>query len=102
MLKSSRVHTTLPTADLGRARGKPSGAHTQMAFVVEDIDSEVRELKARGVVFEDYDLPGLKTVEGIVQRSALKAAWSRTPTETCWRSCSKSRRSTEARKQLVF
>jgi catechol 2,3-dioxygenase-like lactoylglutathione lyase family enzyme len=110
MLKSCRVHTTLPTADLARTRasyentleippktelpsgifydcgegtrfvlsqtaGKPSGAHTQMAFIVDDIDSEVEELKSRGVVFEHYDLPGLKTVEGIVHRPALKAAW---------------------------
>jgi hypothetical protein len=46
-----------------------------MAFIVEDIGSEVEELKSRGVVFEDYDLPGLKTVAGIVHRPALKAAW---------------------------
>jgi hypothetical protein len=30
---------------------------------------------ARGVVFEHYDLPGLRMVEGIVHRPALKAAW---------------------------
>src|SRR5829696_5149452 len=60
---------------LSQTAGKPSGAHTQMAFVVEDIDSEVQELKSRGVVFEHYDFPGLKTVEGIVHRPALKAAW---------------------------
>jgi hypothetical protein len=27
----------------------------------------VRELRSRGVVFEDYDLPGLKTVDGIAE-----------------------------------
>ncbi|PIT03819.1 glyoxalase [Bradyrhizobium nitroreducens] len=45
--------------------GVQSGTHTQMGFEVEDIDAAVRELRARGVKFEEYDLPGLKTVNGI-------------------------------------
>ena len=45
--------------------GAPSGAHTQMAWVVDDIDAAVTELRKRGVEFEDYDLPGLTTVDGI-------------------------------------
>ena len=45
--------------------GEPSGAHTQMAFEVEDIDATVAELTARGVVFEHYDGPGLVTHDGI-------------------------------------
>src|SRR5438477_11308560 len=45
--------------------GAPSGTHTQMAWQVDDIEATVAELKARGVVFEEYDLPGLRTVDGI-------------------------------------
>jgi predicted dithiol-disulfide oxidoreductase (DUF899 family)/catechol 2,3-dioxygenase-like lactoylglutathione lyase family enzyme len=45
--------------------GGPSGTHTQMAWEVEDIESTVAELGARGLVFEEYDFPGLKTVDGI-------------------------------------
>ena len=45
--------------------GKPSGEHTQMGFEVEDIEATVGELTARGVVFEDYDAPGLVTRDGI-------------------------------------
>src|SRR5207248_3445060 len=45
--------------------GRPSGAHTQMAFEVDDLDQTVRELRDRGVVFEQYDTPGLRTVDGI-------------------------------------
>jgi catechol 2,3-dioxygenase-like lactoylglutathione lyase family enzyme len=45
--------------------GAPSGTHTQMAFVVDDIESVVAELRSRGVVFEDVDVPGLRTVDGI-------------------------------------
>lgn len=47
--------------------GAPSGAHTQMAFEVEDLDATVAELRARGVVFEDVDAPGLRTVDGIAE-----------------------------------
>ncbi|UWU88988.1 VOC family protein [Bradyrhizobium sp. CB1015] len=47
--------------------GAQSGTHTQMGWEVEDIEATVRELRARGVKFEEYDLPGLKTVEGIAE-----------------------------------
>lgn len=47
--------------------GQPSGTHTQLAFEVDDIVATVSELRARGVVFEEYDLPGLKTIDGIAE-----------------------------------
>jgi catechol 2,3-dioxygenase-like lactoylglutathione lyase family enzyme len=45
--------------------GKASGAHTQMGWEVADIAATVAELRSRGVVFEEYDVPGLHTVDGI-------------------------------------
>jgi catechol 2,3-dioxygenase-like lactoylglutathione lyase family enzyme len=47
--------------------GAPSGLHTQMGFEVDDVEATVAELRARGVVFEDVDLPGLATVDGIAE-----------------------------------
>jgi catechol 2,3-dioxygenase-like lactoylglutathione lyase family enzyme len=47
--------------------GAPSGQHTQMAWTVDDIDAAVAELRARGVVFEDYDMGGLVTVDGVAE-----------------------------------
>ena len=47
--------------------GSPSGGHTQMAWEVADIEATVAALRARGVVFEEYDLPGLETVGGIAE-----------------------------------
>ena len=38
-----------------------------MAWEVDDLHATVAELRARGVVFETYDLPGLKTVNGIAE-----------------------------------
>ena len=60
---------------LFQSSGKPSGTHTQMAVELQDFDATVRDLKARGVKFEDYDLPGLKTVDGIAAFGNSKAAW---------------------------
>jgi predicted enzyme related to lactoylglutathione lyase len=47
--------------------GRPSGDHTQMAWHVDDIDTVVAELRRRGVVFEQVDIPGLRTVDGIAE-----------------------------------
>lgn len=57
---------------------KPDGTkadHTAISFRVNDIASSVDELKDAGVVFEDYDLPGLKTVNHVCVLGAEKAAW---------------------------
>jgi catechol 2,3-dioxygenase-like lactoylglutathione lyase family enzyme len=50
---------------LFESAGAPSGGHTQMGWEVEDIEATVRELRSRGVIFEEYDMPGLRTVDGI-------------------------------------
>jgi catechol 2,3-dioxygenase-like lactoylglutathione lyase family enzyme len=52
---------------LFESTGAASGDHTQMAWEVADIEATVAALRARGVVFEEYDLPGLKTVNGIAE-----------------------------------
>jgi predicted enzyme related to lactoylglutathione lyase len=48
---------------------------SQAFWQVDDIAREVAELKARGVIFEEYDLPGMKTVNGIMTAGGAKAAW---------------------------
>ena len=45
--------------------GGPSGTHTQMGWEVADIEATVAQLRARGVVFDEYEIPGLTTVNGI-------------------------------------
>jgi catechol-2,3-dioxygenase len=60
---------------LFRSGGMASGAHTQLALVVVDLDSAVNELKSRGVEFENYDYPSLKTVEGVADLGYARAAW---------------------------
>ena len=52
---------------LFESAGSSSGSFTQMAFDVDDLDAVVAELRARGVVFEEYDLSGLTTVDRIAE-----------------------------------
>ena len=44
-------------------------------WAVADVEAEVAELKARGVVFEEYDNPGFKTVNSIATGGGAKSAW---------------------------
>src|SRR5918911_5375588 len=71
---------------LFESTGAASGDHTQMGWEVEDIEATVEQLRARGVVFEEYDFPGLRTVDGIAEVAGNypskggvgdKAAWFR-------------------------
>jgi len=55
------------------------GAGTSKAstafWSVDDVAAEVAELKARGVVFEEYDMPQIKMVNNIVTAGGAKTAW---------------------------
>jgi predicted enzyme related to lactoylglutathione lyase len=48
---------------------------SQAFWQVDDVEREVRELKSRGVKFEQYDIPGTKTENGILTGGGAKAAW---------------------------
>lgn len=52
---------------LFQSAGAASGSHTQMAVEVDDIETTVAALRARGVVFEEYDMPGLTTDDAIAE-----------------------------------
>jgi len=56
-----------------------AGAGTSKASTafwdVDDVETEVAELRSRGIVFEEYDMPGLKTVNGIATGGGAKSAW---------------------------
>lgn len=62
---------------ISKAGGRATGAHTQMAFTVPDIAAEVAALRARGVVFEEYETP--RTEQGIGRVGAGRAAWFKDP-----------------------
>jgi catechol 2,3-dioxygenase-like lactoylglutathione lyase family enzyme len=63
---------------------------TQASWQVSDIRAEVAELRARGVKVEDYDMPGLKTEDGIADIGFAWAAWIIDPGKNALASCSSS------------
>jgi len=67
-----RDHTACflyPTPNAGTSRA------SQAFWQVDDVAREVTELKARGVKFEEYDMPGMKTENSIATAGGAKAAW---------------------------
>jgi len=58
-----------PTPNAGTNRA------SQAFWRVADVEREVAELTSRGVTFEEYDMPGMKTVNGILTAGGAKTAW---------------------------
>jgi catechol 2,3-dioxygenase-like lactoylglutathione lyase family enzyme len=62
---------------------KSAGAGTNKASTaywdVADLDAEMADLRKRGVVFEEYDNPGYKTVNGVATGDGVKTAWFKDP-----------------------
>jgi predicted enzyme related to lactoylglutathione lyase len=56
---------------------------TQAAFRVKDIAAELAELRSRGVKIEEYDLPDLKTVDGVAEVPFGLMAWFIDPGKNC-------------------
>jgi predicted enzyme related to lactoylglutathione lyase len=58
-----------PTPNAGTSQA------SQAFWSVADVDREIEALKARGVVFEVYDMPGEKSAAGAINAGGAKAAW---------------------------
>jgi predicted enzyme related to lactoylglutathione lyase len=58
-----------PTPNAGTSKA------SQAFWQVEDVDREIEALKARGVEFEHYDMPGERSASGAVSAGGAKAAW---------------------------
>jgi catechol 2,3-dioxygenase-like lactoylglutathione lyase family enzyme len=55
--------------------GNRPGGHTQANINVPDVAALVADLKSKRVVFEEYDWPGLKTIDGIATNGPHRSAW---------------------------
>ena len=104
MLANSPITPTIPVVDLDRAKrfyettlglkpvpanndntsgiatfecgkGTSKADHTVAIFEVSDTEEEVNALRGKGVVFEEYDMPEIKTKNGIATHGPHKAAW---------------------------
>ena len=51
--------------------------NTQMGWITDDLDGEMSVMRSNGVVFEEYDMPGMKTENGVAAMDGLRSAWFR-------------------------
>ena len=56
---------------------------TQAAWRVADLEEELSSLRSRGVEIQEYDLPGLKTVDGVADIGFARMAWFIDPGKNC-------------------
>ena len=56
-------------------RARTKADHTVVGISVGDVEETMRELKGKGIKFEDYDLPNLKTVKGLFKMNGYRSAW---------------------------
>ena len=61
--------------DVTKSTTGTADTQTQAGWEVADLRAEVEELRSRGVVVEEYDMPGLKTQDGIADLGFAWAAW---------------------------
>ncbi len=72
---------TTSGATLCITQGEPPQPQTKelVSFNVDDVTAAVQDLRERGVTFEEYDLPSVKTVDGIASMGGFRAAWFKDP-----------------------
>jgi catechol 2,3-dioxygenase-like lactoylglutathione lyase family enzyme len=52
---------------------------TALTFAVDDIEAEVRDLKGKGIFFEEYDVPGLEKRGDLYVAEGMKTTWFKDP-----------------------
>jgi len=67
------------TVNVYRSEFAGTNKATALTFDVDDIDSEVRELKEKGVTFEHYEVEGLTPEGDIYRGEGMKTAWFKDP-----------------------
>lgn len=74
-----RIHAGGDTYVLVYERARTMAEHTVATFLVDDLPATMEEMRSKGVRFADYDLPGLKTVDGIASMPNGESAWFTDP-----------------------
>lgn len=73
------AHSGKGTSFLVYERPRTKADHTVATFIVDDLETSMSDLRAHGVTFLEYDMPGMKTVNGVVEMNSGKGAWFEDP-----------------------
>jgi catechol 2,3-dioxygenase-like lactoylglutathione lyase family enzyme len=63
--------------DLYETSNAGTAKNTQMLWMTDDLDAEMSTMRDHGIVFEEYDIPGMKTVNGVATSDSMRSAWFR-------------------------
>ena len=77
--RSARFRVGGSFLDIYESIGAGQSRATLMSFETDDIEETVADMRARGVAFEEYDMPDLKTENGILTTPEMKGAWFKDP-----------------------
>ena len=69
------IHAGEGTALVVYETSPTKAEHTVATIVVDDLSAAMSDLRSRGVTFEDYDLPSVKTVDGVASFEGEESAW---------------------------
>ena len=73
------VRTGDTTINVYKSEFAGTNKATALTFDVDDIEGEVRELKDKGIFFEQYDMPGLEKQGDIYVGQGMKTTWFKDP-----------------------
>ena len=54
-----------------------SAKNTQMVWMTDDLDAEMARMREAGVVFEEFEIPDMRTENGVVETDEMRSAWFR-------------------------
>ena len=67
------------TVQLFESSSERKSDNTAATFEVANLEEEMADLRSKQVTFEDYDLPGLRTIQGVATMGTHRAAWFKDP-----------------------
>ncbi|HET6826414.1 MAG TPA: VOC family protein [Amnibacterium sp.] len=72
------VYGTGPAAfEVYETENVGTAKNTQMVWTTDDLDAEMTRMRAAGVVFEEFEIPGMQTHDGVVETAEWRSAWFR-------------------------
>jgi catechol 2,3-dioxygenase-like lactoylglutathione lyase family enzyme len=72
------VYGTGPAAfEVYETENVGTAKNTQMVGTTDDLDAEMTRMRSAGVVFEEFEIPGMQTHDGVVETAEMRSAWFR-------------------------
>jgi catechol 2,3-dioxygenase-like lactoylglutathione lyase family enzyme len=69
--------TGASTFEVYETENAGTAKNTQMEWRTDDLDAEMRRMREAGIEFEEFEIPGMKTENGVVANDDMKSAWFR-------------------------